>query len=128
MTICAHRKKPIIDKNNKIIEDVLCDLPERFAGINIDYYVLMSSHLHIIFFFQEAKIPLWKVVRTFKALVSRKTGIKDFWQRGYYEHVIRNEKALFKIRKYIQNNPLAEKIKFEQLYEGGLDKSSPYRW
>jgi len=27
------------------------------------------------------------------------------WQRGYCEHVIRNEKALDRIRAYIANNP-----------------------
>jgi hypothetical protein len=27
------------------------------------------------------------------------------WQRGYYEHVIRNAKALDRIRAYIANNP-----------------------
>ena len=27
------------------------------------------------------------------------------WQRGYYEHVIRNETALNRIRGYIANNP-----------------------
>ncbi len=27
------------------------------------------------------------------------------WQRNYYEHVIRNEKALNAIRRYIQCNP-----------------------
>ncbi len=27
------------------------------------------------------------------------------WQRNYYERVIRNEKELERIRKYIQNNP-----------------------
>lgn len=28
-----------------------------------------------------------------------------FWQRNYYEHIIRNEKALEKISSYIMNNP-----------------------
>ena len=27
------------------------------------------------------------------------------WQRGYYEHVIRNDKALNRIRDYIADNP-----------------------
>lgn len=27
------------------------------------------------------------------------------WQRNYYEHVIRNEKDLIRIREYILNNP-----------------------
>jgi REP element-mobilizing transposase RayT len=28
------------------------------------------------------------------------------WQRNYYEHIIRNEQSLFRIRQYIRNNPI----------------------
>ena len=28
------------------------------------------------------------------------------WQRNYYEHIIRNEESLNRIREYIANNPL----------------------
>jgi len=31
---------------------------------------------------------------------------KKLWQRNYYEHVIRNEEDLEKIRSYIELNPL----------------------
>ncbi len=31
--------------------------------------------------------------------------IGKFWQRNYYEHIIRNEQSLDKIRNYIFNNP-----------------------
>jgi len=34
---------------------------------------------------------------------------------------------LFKIREYIKNNPLAERIRFEEFYESGSDKSDPYK-
>jgi hypothetical protein len=30
----------------------------------------------------------------------------SIWQRNYYEHVIRNEESLNRIREYIMNNPL----------------------
>ncbi|MBP3361441.1 MAG: transposase [Clostridia bacterium] len=30
---------------------------------------------------------------------------KQIWQRGYYEHIIRNEQEYQKIYKYIENNP-----------------------
>jgi REP element-mobilizing transposase RayT len=30
---------------------------------------------------------------------------KRLWQRDYYEHIIRNERALDAIRAYIVNNP-----------------------
>ena len=28
------------------------------------------------------------------------------WQRSFYDHIIRNEENLNRIREYIQNNPL----------------------
>lgn len=34
----------------------------------------------------------------------------------YYEHVIRTEKALEKIREYIINNPQELLLKFDQFY------------
>ncbi len=30
---------------------------------------------------------------------------EPFWQRGYYEHIIRNDRGLDRIRRYIANNP-----------------------
>ncbi|MGB2782438.1 MAG: transposase [Atribacterota bacterium] len=86
----------------------------------------MSDHLHMIFIFNETKKDLSEIIRIFKALVSRNTRMK-FWQRNYYEHVIRNEDALLKIREYIQNNPLVENIKFKEFYKDGSDESNPYR-
>jgi putative transposase len=116
VTICTHTHKSLLSRNENVIEDIIKSLPLKFPGVNIDYYVLMPSHVHIIFVLQESKISLPEVVRTFKALATKNTGMKRLWQRGYYEHVIRNDRALYKIREYIQNNPLAEILKFNQFY------------
>lgn len=120
-----YRGKPNVRRHREVVERILLSLPGRFSGLRIDWYVLMSTHLHLIFVFEGMKEGLPEVVRTFKALVSRNTGVK-FWQRNYYEHVIRNDAALFKIREYMQNNPLAEIMRFEEFYESGSDKSGPY--
>jgi len=49
------------------------------------------------------------VIRTYKAAVTtlcRRAGRDDFaWQRNYYEHIIRNEGELNRIRQYIIDNP-----------------------
>ena len=37
----------------------------------------------------------------------RNTPRAKVWQRNYYEHIIRNEKALNNIQQYIINNPLS---------------------
>ena len=58
------------------------------------------------------------VIHRFKSLTTRRfaeladgcaTGptVRRLWQRNYYEHVIRNDDSLLRIREYIANNPLA---------------------
>ncbi len=126
ITICTYRGKPYIKKYEEMIDKILLSLPERFSGLKIDWYILMPTHLHMIFVFNETKKYLSEIIRTFKALVTRNTKMK-FWQRNYYEHVIRNENALLKIREYIQNNPLVERIKLEEFYKDGSDESDPYK-
>ncbi len=55
---------------------------------------------------------LGAVIRAFKSMsaiaVNRamdRQGV-PVWQRNYYEHIIRNEPELNRIREYIVNNPL----------------------
>ena len=50
------------------------------------------------------------IVRGFKIGVTKwfrdNTDIHMVWQRGFYEHIIRDENSYFKISDYIQTNPL----------------------
>lgn len=60
------------------------------------------------------KNSLWYVVRWFKWSVSFQINKNypnlDFkWQPWFYEHIIRNDKDLERIREYIQNNPYKRK-------------------
>jgi REP element-mobilizing transposase RayT len=51
------------------------------------------------------------IVRSFKSAATRRinqlrnTPGENLWQRNYWEHIVRNEQELHRIRKYIQNNP-----------------------
>jgi REP element-mobilizing transposase RayT len=49
------------------------------------------------------------IIRYFKSKCTyelHKNGFNNnLWQRNYYEHIIRNEHSLFKIRQYIRDNP-----------------------
>ena len=115
--ICTARKRPIINKYKQVLEKILQTLPIKFYGLELDYYSLMDDHLHVISKFKDVNASLGEIIRTFKALVTHESGVKEFWQRNYYEHVIRNEKALSKIREYIQNNPMVERIRFGEFYK-----------
>ncbi len=51
---------------------------------------------------------LSSVIRGYKSAVTKKSRriLPDFgWQSRFYDHIIRNEKSLNKIRRYIQINP-----------------------
>jgi hypothetical protein len=49
------------------------------------------------------------IVRGFKSAVTRwfhaNTLIKTVWQRNFYDHVVRDESELNRIRLYVQQNP-----------------------
>ncbi len=55
---------------------------------------------------------LSEIVRALKTFSSRKinqlrnTRGQPVWQRNYFEHVIRDERDLNRVREYIQNNPV----------------------
>ena len=125
VNICTYHKRPMVEEHRIEIEKILLNLPKRFLGLSIDYYSLMSDHVHMILIFQDVKVSLSEVIRTFKSLVSKTIAEGVFWQRNYYEHVIRTEDALNKIREYIRNNPLVEKIKFDQFYGTGSMNRTP---
>jgi putative transposase len=63
------------------------------------------------------------IVQNFKSISTRRiNGVRGMpgtpvWQRNYYEHVIRNERELEKIREYVATNPL----------KWALDRENPQR-
>ena len=84
-----------------------------------------SSHIHDYFGYnrvnqkagEHAGSPLRRVVQWFKTMTTNEyiRGVKQsgwtpfsgkLWQRNYWDHVIRDEADLQRIREYIQNNPM----------------------
>jgi len=107
----------------EMVAECWYDLPERFPNIELDVFTLMPNHLHGIIVILETglnanqnPIVLGDMLGAFKSISTNKyiEGVrqkgwkpfqKRFWQRDYYEHIIRNERALNAIRAYIMNNP-----------------------
>ena len=71
--------------------------------------------------------PLGRLIGAFKTVSTKKINIlrdapaTPLWQRNYYEHIIRNEDAMDKIRQYIINNPVSWSI--DQLHP-----NNPSKW
>jgi putative transposase len=54
--------------------------------------------------YKEASLCLGDIVGAIKAITSKRLE-ESFWQRGFYEHIIRSEFSLDRIRNYILRNP-----------------------
>ncbi len=124
VTICCSRRAKLCLKYETIIEKYLKNL-EKHEGVELDYYKLMPEHLHLILVLEEAKLALCRYIQDFKSkttLKIKKNGFngRRFWQPNYYEHIIRDEKTLDKVRKYIEYNPDIEKPDWDKLGRASL--------
>lgn len=105
------------------IEKWLLELENKFKGVKIDKYVIMPNHIHFILTIDRAQGgdhiggSLPEVVAWYKTMTTNEyiRGVKNnlfpqfnqhIWQRGYHEHIIRNEKSYLEIWQYIDTNPL----------------------
>lgn len=86
---------------------------KRIPGI--DTYVVMPNHVHFILSIcgergpsrtpapTNARLPAF--LSAWKRLTNKKAGF-PIWQRGYYDHVIRNEADYLRIWQYMDENPV----------------------
>ena len=110
----------ILTKYGKIVDEVIKNLSILYK-VEIDYYVIMPDHIHLILILDEfvkttskgkIKLSLSDIIGKLKSYSSRKIreilkeGEHFYWQKSFYDRVIRNEKELFFIRQYIQDNPI----------------------
>ena len=115
VTICVHEKQcmfwtgGMLNPLGKIAEHAMCEIPVHAPGVQVDHFVIMPNHIHMILVLNDERNDLSVVVGQYKAYVSKR--IHDFlpgkrvWQISFHDHKIRNQKQYEKIWMYIENNP-----------------------
>ena len=118
--------KMALNEYGTIVDAVWDDLPNHYPHVQLDASTIMPNHFHAIIIlahhdmdvgagFKPAptakRHALPEIIRGLKTFSSRRinkirntTGEK-LWQRGFYEHIIRNENELNRTRQYILDNP-----------------------
>ena len=98
----------------ELVDRAIRDIPRLYDGVDVDIYCVMPDHVRMIVTLaagRDGARPLPDIIGRFKSYTDhlwREMGIPSgpkLWQRGYYEHVIRNEADLSETRQYIENNP-----------------------
>ena len=121
----------ILNLWGRIVESEWLQTEKLRPYASLDAHVVMPNHFHAIFSLTNQERATQRVAPTgkdlptgllprsigaivgqFKSQVTKRlksTGMRSkepFWQRNYYDHVIRDEEDLNRIREYIQYNPV----------------------
>ena len=120
-----------LNRFGKAATECWIDLVNHYHHVTLDTFLVMPNHVHGIINLRAdldvgvgaglkpaptnqgaaKRHGLGEIVRGFKTFSARRINqIRDtpgapVWQRNYYEHVIRNERSLDRIRQYIVYNP-----------------------
>ncbi len=113
----------------RIVMEEWIKTAEIRSGIELDACVVMPNHVHGIVVITHGRDTLHRrgdrpvaptgpqpgsvgaIMAGFKSAVTKRINEmrqmpgEPLWQRNYYEHVIRNEDELNRIRQYINDNP-----------------------
>lgn len=128
ITICTQDRKiilsnivgdgfPVPKPYGIIAEEFIKQIPEKYPSVFVDKYVIMPDHIHLLLRFDrilgtgDPSPTLGNVIGWYKYQVTKQINLRlgtkggKFFQRSYYDHVIRNQKDYNEIWEYIENNP-----------------------
>ena len=121
-------------------------------NVVLDEFVIMPNHVHGIIMLTDktgfvgatrrvaptrpcGPVPgsIGAIIGQFKSAATkrinqlRKTRGARVWQRNYYEHVLRNENELDRVREYMTNNPLRWELDQENPAATRIEDKEPWR-
>ncbi|MFH1395040.1 MAG: transposase [Candidatus Omnitrophota bacterium] len=125
------KHKMTLNSAGKMVDTVIKELPKYYSCLLLDEHIIMPNHAHMIIGLNQNKLfntgqargpvptqlSLSDIICRLKSLTTNKyikcvndkqwpIFNKHLWQRSFYDHIIRNEVSLNKIREYIISNPV----------------------
>ncbi len=127
LTICTQNRKNLFWCNAKAVcatagevqlfpcgiltEQSIQRIPCHYPTVTVDQYVIMPNHVHLLLQIHSGMDgrpmvapTVMTVVQQMKEYVSKQFG-RGIWQKGFYDHVIRNDADYREVWKYIEGNP-----------------------
>ena len=93
-----------LTKEGIIIDKYLKRMHLNYENVILDEYTIMPNHIHMIIRLNKKEnLTISRIIKQYKMIVSKEIR-KSIWQKSFYEHIIRNEKEYYLIKKYIMDN------------------------
>lgn len=122
-----HAKNRCIELNcfGEIVKNTIIELPKHYNEVKIENYIVMPNHIHLLISInnnidseraiRESPLQrslLSKVIGYLKTNSSKEIHKHNsnlcVWQRGYYDHIVRNVEDYQNCWNYIEYNVLKE--------------------
>lgn len=123
-------KEICLSEQGKVAQQFLLDLSEKYPCANVDKHIVMPNHIHMILALKNATnnlrntaedsigsgtgnpsptvgaiIGWYKYRTTIQINAFSENEVCKFWQRSFYDHIIRNDEEYQDIYNYIETNP-----------------------
>ena len=94
-----------------IVRQSIENIPKHYSTVSVNHSVIMPNHIHLLLQIHTdasgrpmAAPTISTVINQTKGAISKKAGF-SVWQKGFYDHVIREERDYLDVWNYIDGNP-----------------------
>lgn len=110
LTLCANERRKIL-ATAVLVESLVAILRATCGShsFNVNGYCFMPDHLHLVVIGESDSASLPRFMQAFKSLAARETGklgIAKPWQKGFYDHVLRDGESIDSAVLYAFMNPV----------------------
>jgi len=114
VTVCTTDRRPLF-RDPRLVSLLLEVLREECSRHSFDVYAycFMPDHVHLELVGLTAQANLIQLLRAFKGVSrtrAREFGLKNLWQKGFYDHVLREAERVNAVAWYIFNNPVRKAV------------------
>ena len=104
-----------LSATGRIADSAIREIPVHYQSVSIEKYVIMPNHVHLLISINQAAEnnngrliiapTVSRIIKQFKSEVTKKAGF-SLWQKGFYDHIIRNDADYESVWIYIDENPV----------------------
>ena len=99
-----------------VVNRYISEIKIKYPSVSVEKYVIMPNHIHMIIVISQngtenpsptiSAVMGWYKYQTTKAINNIKNSSSEkFWQRSYFDHIIRGQQDYEEQWRYIDENP-----------------------
>ena len=95
-----------------VIKNAIEDIPKYYPAVSVDVFTIMPNHIHLLLQIHSdndgrpiVAPTIATIMQHMKGVATKRIGF-SVWQKGYYDHIIRDDFDYQEIFLYIQGNPM----------------------